>query len=266
MNTSIDPDNVSSPTGRPTSYNLLQQNKHRYAASEMGTRRSNNNHVTLGTQMSRRAPVVGNVHTSRERLSSSNSHSRSPLRSMERPPANRHSNNSVCSQMFASLNQRKESAQKLLHAVELSEQRSKKSVNSLRNKSIDNRSFACNRNSQGQFGATSSEINHLMTAHSTNIRESRTTLTRRFNSSRQNSTSSVNRPLRLRQSGDFQQRHSKERVHRQFSQSSTNVKVPTNSKRCLTASRINGKPGLHYHNRQQRRLPSTKTSVERSTW
>ena len=51
---------------------------------------------------------------------------------------NRHSNNSNCSMRFATTVQdRKESAAKLLKAVELSEARSKRSFRSLNVKSID---------------------------------------------------------------------------------------------------------------------------------
>jgi len=56
---------------------------------------------------------------------------------MQARPINRHATNSVCSQMYATLAQREQSAKKLLMAVELSEKRSKQSVASLKNKSVD---------------------------------------------------------------------------------------------------------------------------------
>ena len=96
--------------------------------------------------------------------------------------------------MFASHNLGRFSAKKLLHAVELSDGLSKKSHQSLRNRSIE-RSFSIEKRNSQDAG----QMLNLMTAHSTNAKESQLTRpTRRFESNRSSNSSQFSRPLRYR--------------------------------------------------------------------
>lgn len=128
------------------------------------------------------------------------SNSRSPVRLVQpRPMPNRHASNSVCSQMYASLAQRKESAKKLLKAIELSEHKSKHSVHSLRNRTIDLSPEHTNHQSQKQLLRNSQELNNLQTA-STTQRQSRSTLYKKLSARPESAASSMLRTLRGLQS------------------------------------------------------------------
>ena len=109
-------------TVRSTSYNLLQSNKNRYNTSEENTRRSFNSNFRYKNQ------------TNRERESSS-SNSRSPIGrlSMTREkPLNRHASHSLCTITATTAAERKESAKRLLTAIELSEEKNRHSMSSIK--------------------------------------------------------------------------------------------------------------------------------------
>ena len=59
------------------------------------------------------------------------------MRMMQYKPENRHANHSTCSQAFTTIQERRESAQKLLRAVELTTDKKRRSVSSMRHNSID---------------------------------------------------------------------------------------------------------------------------------
>ena len=128
-------------TVRSTSYNLLQSNKHRNQSSEMpNSRRSN------GSSFLQKWQRASRERTSQDRYSSSsmtpndiNSKKHTPVTSQrKKKPINRHDHHSLCSSIaFATIEEKKESALKLLTAIEhQSERHFRNNLNSRQRHSV----------------------------------------------------------------------------------------------------------------------------------